>query len=113
VPVFDCGDFAMTSPHPLITNRHGSCEMTSVSAIIANGAWDMAEYGLPNPLMLARGLAIPSWLRVVGMLTNGICWWAELSFAASILVPPPMPKRDLGLEFCNSLFDCEYVSDGC
>jgi len=41
----------------------------------------------------ASGLAIPSWDNVVGTLMNGMFWRDALSFAASILVPPPTPMR--------------------
>ena len=86
----------MTSPQPLTINRQGALAMTSVSAIIASGAWAKIEYGLSEPLIDASGLAIPSWETVVGMLMNGIFWVQELIFAASIMVPPPTPKSTCG-----------------
>ena len=41
----------ITSPHPLITKRHGAREMISVSATIAKGACARIEYGLSDPLI--------------------------------------------------------------
>ena len=61
------------------------------------------------PLMEARGLAMPSWETVVGMLMKGMFWLLELVFAESIMVPPPTPKRTWGF-ICLIWFSVSVMS---
>lgn len=51
------------------------------------------------PFMDARGLAMPSWERVVGTLMKGMFCCDAVSFVASIFVPPPTAMRSWGLVF--------------
>ena len=61
-----------------------------ISAKIPIGGLDKYEYGLSKFLIEAKGLAIPSWDPLVGILTKGIPTLYDASFATSVF-PPPKP----------------------